>query len=259
MKKTIWLTSLVRSEDAVKKLIAQLKTYGLEVKGHFWEEGLEKMPWMNVREELIKPDVGLWLILATGESILTPAVRYGLSLLNIAVQAQRGLSFPLIILMSQGAPLSPDALPTPLGGADFLSLTDPGMAAKLVAKVHARVKDISSEYRLDLYGNAQIGQWFEVGPRDSSWPGAMFGVVGGEIVFHAVGPKGSLPSQSVLNYPMKGLKLSLGGKEYLAWAVKNDLGPGDSYFVKIKGFPESIVFSPYSAGEEAEVYMVKIN
>ena len=259
MTKTIWLTSLVRSEEAVKKLISQLKTYGLETKGHFWEEDLEKMAWMNAREELIKPDVGLWLILAASENLLFPAVRYGLSLLTITVQAQRGLSFPLVILFTQGSPPSSEALPTPLRGVDFLSLTDPGMAAKLVAKVHAQVKEASSEYRLDLYGNPQIGQWFEVGPRNSSWPGAMFGVAGGEITFHAVGRKGSLPSQSVLHYPMKGLKLNLGEKEHKAWAAQNELGPGDSYFIKVKGFPESIIFGPYSSQEATDVYVLKIN
>ena len=131
------------------------------------------------------------------------------------------------------------------------------MAAKLVVKVHAAVKEIFSEYRLDVYGNPQIGQWFEIGPQNVSWPGVMFGVAGGEITFHAVGPKGSLPDQSVLHYPLKGLKLSLGEKEYVAWAAQNELNSQTSYFVKVKGFPESIIFGPYSTQEEADVYVLK--
>jgi hypothetical protein len=43
--KTAWLTSLVTSEEMVRKLISQLKTYGIEAKGHFWENDLEKMAW----------------------------------------------------------------------------------------------------------------------------------------------------------------------------------------------------------------------
>jgi hypothetical protein len=44
--KRVWLSSLIKSEDVVKKLIAQLKTYGLEANGHFWEDDLEKVAWM---------------------------------------------------------------------------------------------------------------------------------------------------------------------------------------------------------------------
>lgn len=255
--KTIWLSSLVSSESTVKNLISQLRAYGLEVKGHFWEDDLEKMAWSKPREELIKPDVTLWLILASKENLGNPSIRYGLSLLTITIQAKRGYSFPISILLAPGDPPPPETLPTPLKGFDFFSLTDPGMAAKLVANVHAPVKEIPPEYRLDVYGNPQIGQWFEVGPQASSWPGVMFGVAGGEIAFHAVGPKGSLPDQSVLHYPLKGLKLNLGGKEYVAWATQNELNSQTSYFVKVNGFPDSIIFGPYSTQEEADLYVVK--
>ena len=79
-----------------------------------------------------------------------------------------------------------------------------------------------------------------------------------EIAFHGVGPKSSLPSKSVLNYPVEGLKLNLGNKEYTAWAVQNELDPDTSYFVKVKGFPESILFGPYSSEEDAEVFVVAL-
>jgi hypothetical protein len=255
--KTVWMTSLVSSEDQVKKVFSQLKTYGLEVKGHFWEDNLEKIAWMNVREELLKPEVALWLILASKENLLNPSIRYGLALLTITLQAKRGLSFPLFILTPGESP-SPATLPTPLKGADFLSLTDPVLAAKLVSKVHAPLKPIVSEYRLDIYGTSQIGQWFEIGPGNGTWPGAMFGATGAEITFHAVGPKGSLPSQSILNYPLKGLKLTLGEKEYTAWAVQNEMNPQTSYFAKIQGFPSSILFGSYAREDAGEVYVVEL-
>ena len=257
--KTAWLTSLVSSEEMVKKLISQLKTYGLEVTGHFWEDDLEKMAWAKPRAELVRPDVALWLILASPEHLSTPSLRYGLSLLTLTLQAKRGMAFPMVILVAQGEIPSPETLPTPLKGVDFLSLSDPGMAAKLVVKIHSTASEIASEYRLDVYGNPHIGQWFEIGPQKGSWPGAMFGVAGGEITFHAVGLKGKLPDTSVINYPLKGLKLNLGEKEYIAWAAQNELDSETSYFVKIKGFPESILFGPYSTQEEADLYVMKIN
>ncbi len=256
--KTIWMTSLVSSEDTVKNLFSQLKTYGLEIKGHFWEDNPEKMAWMGARDEMIKPEVSLWLILTSNEKLFSSSIRYGLSLLAITVQAKKGISFPIVMMLTDGEIPSSEALPTPLKGSEFLSQTDPGMAAKLVARIHTPVKEIASEYRLDVYGNPQIGQWFEIGPQNTNWPGAMFGVAGGEITFHGVGYKGSLPSQSVLNYPLKGIKLTLGEKEYIAWAVQNELDALTSYFVRVKGNPESIIFGPYSTQEEADVYVVKI-
>jgi len=256
--KTVWLTSIIPSEERVKNLIAQLKPYGLDVKGHFWEDEISKMAWAKPREELIKPDVLLWLILASGENLKTPSIRYGLSLLCLTLQAQKGISFPVVILFAEGEIPSAETLPTPLKGCDLLSMTDPAMAAKLVVKVNTPVKEILPEYRLDTYGNPHIGQWIEVGPWNGSWPGAMFGVSGAEIIFHAVGPKGSLPTQSSLRYPLKGIKLNLGGKEYTAWAVQNEMNADTSYFVKLEGFPESILFGPYSTEEEAEVYVVQL-
>ncbi len=256
--KKIWLTSLGSSEDLVKKLIPQMKTYGLEVHGHFWKDDLEKAAWMGARDELLDSKTALWGILTSDEELSNQTIRYGLSLLAITVHAQRGLNFPIQILQTKGEDVSSEKLTTPLMGVDVLSVSDPGLGAKLVAKVHSSAGEISSEYRLDTYGSAQIGQWFEIGPENASWPGSMFGVAGADITFHAVGPKGKLPSQSVLNYPIKGLKLNLGEKEYEAWAVQNELDTQISYFVKVEGFPESIVFGPYSTEEAADVYVVKL-
>jgi hypothetical protein len=256
--KTLWLTSVIDSEEKVKNLIAQLKTYGLDVKGHFWEDEIGKMAWAKPREELIKPEISLWLMLASSENLKSPSIRYGLSLLTLTIQAIKGISFPILFLIAEGEIPSAETLPTPLKGCDLLSMTDPSMAAKLVVKVNTPVKEIVPEYRLDTYGNPHIGQWIEVGPCNRSWPGAMFGVSGAEITFHAVGPKGSLPTQSSLRYPLKGMKLNLGGKEYTAWAAQNEIPSDISYFVKLEGFPESILFGPYSTEEETDVYVVQL-
>jgi len=256
--KTLWLTSLIQSEEKVKNLIAQLRTYGLEVRGHFWEDEITKMAWAKPREELIKPEVLAWLILGSNENLKNPSIRYGLSLLALTVQAAKGISFPILLLLTEKEPPSNEHLPTPLKGCDFLSLTDPGMAAKLVVKVNTPVKEILPEYRLDTYGNPHIGQWIEVGPCNQSWPGAMFGVSGAEITFHAVGPKGSLPTTSSLRYPLKGMKLNLREKEYIAWAAQNEMDANTSYFVKIEGYPESILFGPYATEESAEVFVLQL-
>ena len=256
--KAIWVTSLGASQDPVKQLMSQMKTYGLEVQGHFWKDDVKKMAWMAARDSLIDQKVSMWGILGSGEALLAPDNLYGLSLLAVTVQARRGLHFPVMILQTHGELISSELLSTPLKGADVMLASDSGLGAKLAARVHKPPKPISPEYQLDIYGNEQIGQWFEVRPAQASWPGVMFGVAGAEITFHAVGPAGSLPRKTVLNYPMQGLKLEMGGKEYLAWAAQNELNAETSYFVKVEGYPASIVFGPYSTEEEADVFVVRL-
>ncbi|NIQ39939.1 MAG: hypothetical protein GTN81_15340 [Proteobacteria bacterium] len=256
--KTIWVTSLGASQDPVKQLMSQMKTYGLEVQGHFWRDDLAKMAWMAARESLVDAKVSMWGILGSHDELRAPDTLYGLSLLAITLQARRGLHFPVMILQTQGEPISAEQVGTPLKGADVLSASGSGLGAKLAARVHKPSKPISADYHLDILGNEQIGQWFEVRPAHGSWPGVMFGVAGAEIAFHGVGPAGSLPSKTVLNYPMQGLKLEMGEKEYLAWATQNELNTETSYFVKVEGYPESIVFGPYSAQEAADVFAIKL-
>jgi hypothetical protein len=219
---------------------------------------LKKMAWMAARENLLDTNVSMWGILGSDKELLVQDTLYGLSLLAITVQAQRGLHFPVTILQTQGALVSSEQLSTPLKGADVLPVSGGGIGAKLVAKAHTPPKSLSAEYCLDIYGNEQIGQWFEVRPAQSSWHGVMFGVTGAEITFHAVGPTGSLPKKTVLNYPMQGLKMEMGNKKYTAWATQNELNAETSYFVKVEGYPESVLFGPFSAEAEADVFMVKL-
>jgi hypothetical protein len=256
--KKVWLTSVGSGEETVKGIMKQFKTYGLEVDGHFWNNDLKGIAWMAPRDNLIDPAVAIWLILGSAEELLASDNLYGLSLLTIAVQAQRGHHFPIMILQTQGQLIEPDQLSTPLKGANVMMTSDTGLGAKIVAKVHTAPTPISPEYHLDIYANEKIGQWFEILPVSSSWPGVMFGVSDGEIAFHAVGPKGQLPTKTVLNFPMQGLKLQMGEKDYLAWATQNELDRETSYFVKVDGNPASIIFGPYSTDEAADVFVVKL-
>lgn len=258
MVKKIWVSSLSKDEVKVQQVLKQLKAKGLEPQGHFWEDDLKNMAWMKPREELLKEDVALWGILADEKGLSSEDVRYGLALLALTVQADRGLAFPILFLWSEGTPPSVEELPTPLKGAEVLPLSDPSWSAKVVARAFVVPEPIQVDYRLNVYGNPQIGQWFEVGPQEGNWKGALFGVSEGEILFHAVGPKDRLPARSVLNYPMKGMKITMGQKEYTAWAVQNELDPQTSYFVKVEGHPSSVIFAPFASEDEAEVYFVQL-
>ena len=135
-------------------------------------------------------------------------------------------------------------------------LVNRGLALSISGFIFFVIANAFPLVKMDILGNEQIGQWFEVRPAQGSWPGVMFGVAGAEIAFHGVGPAGSLPSKTILNYPMQGLKLEMGKKAYLAWAAQNELNAETSYFVKVEGYPESILFGPYSTEQEADVFVL---
>jgi hypothetical protein len=256
--KKIWLSSLNSSKEEVQKTMASLQKYGLAVDGHFWQDDLDKMTWTAPRQAILDKNTNLWAIIASAEDLLSPSNRYGLSMLALTVQAAKGLDFPIIILQNAGETVSADTLPTPLADCDILSLNNPAYGAKIVARLHKQVKGTHPPYRLDVYGIAQIGQWFEIGPRVGTWSGALFGTSDAGPCLHTVGKSGQLPEKSVLNFPQRGLEIELQGRKFAAWAVQNDLDSESSYYVKVDGHPDSIPFSPYSSAEEAEVFVLKL-
>lgn len=257
--KKIWMTVLGKDEATAQKVMGEVKKYGLAVDGHFWQPDLEKMEWMAPRQELLQKDVALWLIVSTAEDIAKPDTRYGLSLLAITVQASRGFGFPVVILHGGGNPPTADDLPTPLKHAQVLEGSS-AYGPKLVAKANVPFKPTESPYRMDAYGLAAgLGLWIEVGPAGHNWKGVMFGVSPGEVNAHGVGQKGQLPrGKMVLNYPMEGLKVNLGDKEYNTWAVKNDMDDQTSYFVRVKGMPDSFLFGEFSEEDDAEVFVTRL-
>jgi hypothetical protein len=117
----------------------------------------------------------------------------------------------------------------------------------------------AADFFIDVYGNEKIGQWFEVGPKKTAWNGAVFGVAGGGgIVFHVYGPRGELPERAELDRPLKGLKMTVGGRQFDAWAIQNRLDVDESYYVKVSGAPSAILFGPYSAEEDAGVFITEL-
>ena len=258
MKKSVWITVLEKekNEEAARKLYQTVSTYGLAPAGHFWQDNLEQMAWAGALEELVKNEVALWIILGSAEALGIETVRYGLSLLTVGVHSQRGHGFPIILALTEGD-VSFESLPTPLKGLEVQPATGATLGAKIAAKANMPVPKVEAEYRLDVYGVQGLGQWFEVGPAPGhTWSGVMFGTCGGEITAHGIGPAHKLPERSTLEYPMIGLKLKLGNLEYTANAVKNQLPETDSYYLRIKDYPSSILFGPMSEEDDAEVYVV---
>ena len=260
MKKVVWITVLDKdkNEAKAKKLYQTISTYGLAPAGHFWKDDLFNMGWAGAREDLVKKETALWIITGSADNLAQESIRYGLAMLAAGVQSQRGMGFPIFLALTDGQ-VDPETLPTPLKSAEIYPVGAATLGAKIVAKANMPIKKMSLEYRLDVYGVAGIGQWFEIGPASGhSWPGVMFGTDAGEINAHGVGPANKLPERSVLEYPMKGLKINLGETEYTAWAVQNGLSEADSYFLRVVDYPSSVIFGPLAEGDDAEVFVVKL-
>jgi hypothetical protein len=245
--KKIWITALEGPEQSggtVQALMTTIRAYGLESGGHFWADDLDKLAWLGPLETLAERDTAVWVILGSSKSLESPSVRYGLGLLAISLQARKGQGFPILFL-DTGEGLDASSLPAPLRGADIFSAGLPTLGAKLVARANLPLKPFAPGYRLNVQAGEHFGVWFEIGPAGGeTWDGALLGVSGGTIDFHGAGPAGALPQKAVLEYPLQGLKLEMSGREYTAWAVKNRLDNGSSYYVRVRDIPGSIVFGP---------------
>ncbi|MBT8341464.1 MAG: hypothetical protein HKP58_09095 [Desulfatitalea sp.] len=256
--KAVWLSALNVAEHEAQAMLHKMKTYGLEASGHQWQADNQNMSWMGPKAELCHSQCALWAIMGNREAFLGADIRYGVSLLSLSVRAERRVPLPVVMLQTDGDPLTAADLPTPLQGAVVLPAADAGTPAKLVAKAHAKAPDLPAAYHVNMVGDPQLGQWFEVRPTRDAWPGIIFGVDSGEIRFQAVGPAGELPKTSTLNYAMQGLKIQFNAKDFTAWAVRNEISTEAAYFVKVEGTPATLLFGPFSEDSATEMYPIQL-
>jgi len=256
--KTIWISALSKNQPRVAAVSEHLKRYGLQCKGHFWTDEPDKLAWRVALDSLREARADLWLVLADNTEMAKPTVRYGLSLLSTALYAARGPGFPIAMLWDSP---STSALAPLLQAAVQLEEAAPAWAAKIVAKANLTAKTLVPDYRFEVVGDERLGQWFEIGPRNGSWDGVVFGVTGAdvEINFQAVGPQGGLPEKAVIEFPQQGLKLQVGAREFSAWALRNSVDSSHSYYARVKGCPEAILFMPYADESETEATVLQLS
>lgn len=256
--KTIWITAFNKDKDAARvSAVSQLlKRYGLATQGHFWVDDPAKLAWRAGLDALNAARADLWLILADDADMAKPSIRYGLSLFAASLRETRGFGFPVVV----SAPASVGDVPALLAGATVLAEGSAAWPAKIVAKANVVKAAEPSDYRFEVVGEEQLGQWFAIGPRQGGWAGVVFGVHGGDakIDFQAVGPRGALPEKTVLEYAQEGLTLQVGEREFTAWALRNGIGPDEAYYARIKGSPEAVLFMPYAEDNEADATIVDL-
>jgi hypothetical protein len=254
MKKSVWITMLDKDEGLAKLIFQEAARYGLEPGGHFWVDDLPNMAWSGPIPDLAKGGCGCWIIVGQAARFGDKAPRQGLSLLALAAQAAHGHGFP-ILLSASGGKLDVATLPTPLRAAEAVPA---GLGVKAAAKANAFTPGGPGEYRLNVHPLPGLGCWLEVGPGRDPWQGAMLGASGASPDAHGVGQAGTIPQTSTLHYPVRGMKITLGGREFEAWGVKNGLTVAESYYVRLNGAPEALVFGSFPDADEADVFTVSM-
>ena len=258
MKKKIWLTSLEKTEKQAQQTVQTLGKYGLQVNGHFWEDDLDNMAWAGLRKKILDENIDLWLISGTAQSFAHPANIYGLSLLILVFQSMPAGSPQVHLLQEGDSAISLESMPSHFSNCTILKANSSSLGAKIVASVHKKPSISPPPYRFDVYGIPQIGQWFEVGPRQGEWQGVIFATSDPAISMHAVGPAGRLPEKSTLNYPQQGLKINFDSGEFDGWAVQNSIDAKTSYFVRVDTHPQTILFLPFSQDDETEAFVLNL-
>lgn len=239
-KKTIFVSAMAKDEAAVQKLFARIKSYGMDVNGHFWNHEAQDLTKEIPSAEVEKCDA--WVIVAP--ETLDQQSMIGLSLTILTVKAHRKFQVPVLIVGPQ------QPLTAVLSAAEFCE--ESKLGAKLVARCALKKNWPEQSFNLCFHNQPGVGFWLEAGPRGETWKGALTGVdtsLGGSLDFLAVGPAGSLPERTVLEYPFKDARLTSGNTEYTAWGCGNKLEEGDSIFVRIKGVVPSLIIGQ-GLGEE---------
>lgn len=256
MKKSALLTLLEANDGLARALGAEIFRMGADCQAHFWEDAPEKQAFAPVIAELSKPTCGVWIIAGTTTSFGRKSVRIGLALTALAARhahAPEGRHLPILLSLS-GEDATP---PMPLADAEIV---DRGLGAKVAARLHAPGDVAPAPYRCTVHALPGLGLWLETGPADEPWQGALTGVrgEGARPDAHGVGQAGIIPSRCTLRHPVRDLRLTLGDAEYTAWGVQNELSPAHSYFVRLAGLPEALVFGPYPQSDEAELYTLNL-
>jgi len=261
-KERIWITWLPEAGEGAPEpqaVVVALQKYGHPTGGAPWIDKLAQMAWTTTGLTLLDATAAdVWLIAGRQSDWQRPPVRTGLALAAAMVQGIRGHRFPIVAVGLDGA-LDAATLPTPLAAALCLDGGQPAWGIKIGAGLKRFATLPFPEYRMAITAEPHLGLWIEVGPRAGEWAGAMFGISGpsGAITHQAVGPKEELPSKSVLEYPMNGIRLTAGGHDYTACAVRNRIDDSTSYYVKIDGQPDRLLFGPHP-DSDGEAYIVSL-
>lgn len=252
----VLLTLLEENPALARTLGEELARLGADCRAHFWTHGQDVQALAPLLTEVCQPDHGAWLITGEARTFARPDMLRGLALAALAARATRqqtgGAALP-ILLAPSGGDLPP--LPTPLQDADIVVR---GIGAKTIARLFTPGTAGTPPYRLALHARPGLGLWLECGPSDDPWEGVLLGASGCAPDAHGVGPAGVIPHRCTLHHPLQGVRLTAGGREFTAWGTGNHLSPAESYFVRLDGLPDALVFGPLPGEDAAELFVLSL-
>lgn len=261
--KKIWVTWLPGKEQEadLQATLQSLQMVGLEVSGAPWADDLEKCAWTEVTDMLTAENgPELWLISGRQIDFDNARYRYGLSMLAMSLSVTHP-NLRVFVQCIDGVM----SQPMPLLCQHWTVLDSaPGWNAKVVAAAYGgAVPTPDFDFHLTVIAHSAIGQWIEIGPRKGgdAWAGIMAGIVEDEdakIMFQGVGPRGQLPEKSVNEFPMQGIKAEISGDDYEAWALKNTISDAESYYLKVQGFPEKLMFGSHPENDDVEAHIIDL-
>ncbi len=254
-KPSVLLTLMERDDGLARALGGEISRLGADVQAHFWNDRPDAQVLAQVMQEVCSPDLGAWVI-AGAKASFTPQTMAALSLCAIAARHARVQrdkpDLPIIFSPSGVESL---ALPTPLKGAQVVLC---GLGAKVIAAAHTSRRAAPAPYRLNVMALHGLGLWIETGPARDPWQGVLLGTRGCSPGHHGVGQAGVIPQRCTLRFPVSGMKLQAASGEFTASGCDNTLTPAESYFVRLDGLPEALIFGPFPKEDETDLYVLDL-
>lgn len=253
---SLLLTLLEENEPLARSLGAEISRLGADCQAHFLTGIPDAQALAPLLAEVCRPDCGAWLIAGNASSFARKDILRGLALTALGAQQSRrqeaGRPLP-ILLAPSGGELPP--LPLPLADADVVSKN---IGARAIARLHTPGTPAAPPYRLAVHARPGLGLWLECGPAQDPWEGVLLGACGCAPDAHGVGQAGIIPQRCTLHHPLRGLKLTANEREFTAWGTGNRLTPADSYFVRLDGLPDALVFGPLPDGDAADLFVLPL-
>jgi len=218
----------------------RLRESGFLVSTFRWKHfDAEPRGWMRLLALFRDESVDAWVLAGRHEDF-TRTVRIRTALLTMGMSNPPATAF----VVCDGCEVSMTG-----GFLEHVSVFRGGMFAGRLMAEHFRPKaSILRPCRVFAHLDERLGLWLEVGPGAGEvWDGFMLGIVDAEISAFGVGPCGTLPARTVLEYPVLGIRGDIQGEPFLGCAARNVLTHGEACFLRVEGDLRGLFVAGYPA------------